>query len=129
MKDNNKVVGNYYYCDDKEIGSMIVDGKGERPYYILCGINNDYYFAIVCTTKRHTGSKKSFQNKKYIENDIGSLLRLDAEIGFHHFKKSDIREGKYRNKKGSLLKEHRDKLLNFYSYDINQAREKYRKMT
>ena len=127
MNKNNLVVGNYYYCDDEEIGSSHVEGKGKRPYYILCGIDNNNYFAIVCTNTEHKGNKKTFQDRKYIKNDIGSLLRKDAQIGFHVFKKNDIKEGKYRKRIGNLDKEKINELLKFYSYDIKSIKERNKK--
>ena len=126
-KHKNSIVGNYYYYSDTNIGSAYVEGKGKRPYYILCGVDNHTYFGVVSTKSPHKGRKNTFQDKQYIENDLGSYLRLDGSIGFTIFKKEEIKNNMKDLKKGNLPKEEIDNLLKFYSYDINQKKRDLKK--
>ncbi len=117
------VIRNYYYSDDREIGASHVVGKGKRPYYILCEINKGNYFAIVSTKTKHSGRKKTYQgDKKYIDNDIGSHLRLDLQIGFRIFNKKEIKNRKNDIKIGNLSEEKKKALMEYYSLAIKEQK-------
>lgn len=114
-----------YFFSDKNMGADLNNKKGDRPYYILCSIDNDWVFAVVGTTTKHIGKKKTYQsNNKYIEWKKGAYLRVNLENGWHYFKKEELKNNKNNLKEYiKISKGQKEELLKFYNSTINDQKK------
>lgn len=128
-----KIVGKVYYSDIREQGENTFDennpSKKRRPYYILQGLNNEYYFGVKATKQNTSASKRKHDiTIKYVEIYIkGSKtnLRLEHNKGWHFFKKNYIQED-FTNvtDEVKISNENKDKLLKFYKETINDEKKR-----
>ena len=127
-RDNiNNLSGKTYLIDPLKLGDMSDGIKGRRPIYLLQGVNNDYFFGVLSTTKKHTGKKNTFQHKKYImwDEKNGSYLRLDSQFGWTVMKKSDIKKDTRNLKEWiRVTNSQKEELLSFYRSVINDEKER-----
>ncbi len=122
-----KLTGKTYYIDPSKLGDINDGIKQRRPLYVLKGINNDFIFAVLSTTKKHVGKKKTYQHKKYIEWKKGSYLRVDKLHGWTTIKKDDLKLDKNNiNEMIKLTKKEVNELIIFYNDVINSERNRLR---
>lgn len=119
------LTGKTYYIDPVQLGDMNDGIKVKRPIFLLCGINNEWFFGVLSTRTKHIGRKNTFQHKEYLEWEKGSFLRKDSLLGWTTIKKIDIKNDRRNLKEKIILnKKQKEEILKFYNEIIKNEKNR-----